>query len=161
MTKIPYIPLYQYPLLLLYIIYQISWRPKRRDESLLWPPLIGGDGEELRELDVTPEESDEELDPLKDSMPTWRQSIHHSRSEEEALEMQTLTSDLERLDHPVLLKSYARLESAPFLHFSKQQHGQGGGGGASEDKWHKWVNMQKDWMNNVEENPDDYFDDNL
>lgn len=113
---------------------------------------------------MTPEESDEELDPLKDSMPTWRQSTHHSRSEEEALEMQTLTSDLERLHHPVLLKSYARLESAPFLHFSKQQHGQGGGGGgggASEDKWHKWVNMQKDWMNNVEENPDDYFDDNL
>lgn len=136
-----------------------AYRPNRHDESFLWPALvgIGGRGEEEeegKELDVTPEESDDEL---KEAMVSggWRQgTLPHSKSEEESTaEMRTFDSDLDRLHDPHLVKSYMRLESAPFLHFK-----QGAGG---KDKWHEWLSMQKDWMNNVQDNPDDYFDDNL
>lgn len=130
-----------------------TYRPNRQDESFLWPALIGSGGrgeEEGRELDVTPEESDDEL---KDTLTSggWQQS---ALQEESTAEMHALDSDLDRLHDPHLVKSYMRLENAPFLHFKQQ-------GAGGKDKWHEWFSMQKDWMNNVQDNPDDYFDDNL
>jgi hypothetical protein len=143
----------------------VCYRPNKQNESFLWPALSGSGGrgaeeEDGRELDVTPEESEDEL---KDTMTStsWRQA--HSKSEEESTaEMHTFDSDLDRLHDPHLVKSYMRLENAPFLHFKQQgASAAGGGGGGGKDKWHEWFSMQKDWMNNVQDNPDDYFDDNL
>ena len=34
-------------------------------------------------------------------------------------------------------------------------------GGGEGDKWQDWFHVQRDWMNNVDENPENYFDDNL
>lgn len=137
----------------------MSQPPYKPNKSVPLPPLIGstdGREEELGEMDVTPEESEDDMDPLKESaIGGWRQStLTHSKSEEEVAEMHALDSDLDRLHDPHLVKSYMRLENSPFLHFKQQPPG-------GKDKWHEWVMMQKDWMNNVEENPDDYFDDNL
>ena len=133
------------------------YRSDRRDRSLLWTPLNPSEGQEEEEElqdEATSEEEEEEVD-LKDSAPP----IFQPRAEEEVTEMRTLDSDLDRLHDPHLVKSYTRLESAPFLHF--QQGGGAGGGAATGDKWHEWVSMQKDWMNKVEDNPDSYFDDYL
>lgn len=140
----------------------VEYRPNRQDESILWPSHVGSEGkqeeeEEDGELDITPEESEDELDGVRDDVYGCRQStLPHAKSEEEAAEMHTLDSDLDRLHNPHLVQSYKRLESAPFLHFKQQGAGAGG-----KDKWHEWFVMQKDWMNNVEENPESYFDDNL
>lgn len=108
----------------------------------------------MKEVDVTPEESEDELDgmhTLKDGY-----TLPHSRSEEEgaSAELPARDADLDRLHNPHLVKSYMRLESAPFVHFKQQSSG-------GKDKWHEWFHMQKDWMNNVEENPENFFDDNL
>ncbi len=150
-----------------------AYRPDRRDKSLLWTPLIASDGreEEPVEQEETSEEEEEEVDHLKESITAWRHSTIplQPKVEDEATEMHTLDSDLDRLHDPHLVKSYTRLESAPFLHFKQpqqqqqqQQQGGGAGGGAGGgDKWHEWVSLQKDWMNKVDENPDSYFDDCL
>ena len=149
-----------------------AYRPDKRDKSLLWTPLIsdGREEEEPRDQDATSEESEEEVDHLKDSISTWRHSTVplQPRVEDEAAEMRALDSDLDHLHDPHLVKSYTRLESAPFLHFKQpqpqpqqQQQQQQQGGVAPADKWHEWVSLQKDWMNKVEENPDSYFDDYL
>jgi len=29
------------------------------------------------------------------------------------------------------------------------------------DKWHDWIQMHNEWMDNVETDPDNYFDDQL
>ena len=50
---------------------------------------------------------------------------------------------------PALAKSYAKLEKS-VLHKS-----------GSKDKWHDWFQLQADWVNNVEEYPEHYFDDYL
>lgn len=56
--------------------------------------------------------------------------------------------DLETAESVNLVdESYERLTSA--------------GGGGEGDKWQEWFHMQRDWMNNVDENPENYFDDNL
>lgn len=47
-----------------------------------------------------------------------------------------------------LAKSYAKLEKVVSL-------------GHKPDKWHDWFEMQADWMNNVEKDPEHYFDDYL
>ncbi len=98
-------------------------------------------------------ESDEDMEPLKESRNLGK---HLSRSEEEIMEAQSLDTPRDRLHDPLLAKSYTRLESAPFFHFKQPGAGPGG-----KDKWHDWFEMQKDWMNNVEEDPVNYFDDNL
>ena len=54
----------------------------------------------------------------------------------------------EKLTTPALVKSYAKLEKA----IPKME---------GKDKWHDWFQMQADWMENVENNPDYYFDDGL
>ena len=54
----------------------------------------------------------------------------------------------EKMTSPALAKSYAKLEKAiPSVE--------------TKDKWHDWFQMQADWMDNVEKNPDHYFDDGL
>ena len=50
---------------------------------------------------------------------------------------------------PALAKSYAKLEKS-VLHKS-----------GAKDKWHDWFQLQADWVNNVEEYPEHYFDDYL
>ena len=74
-------------------------------------------------------------------------------------------------ENPLLAKSYAKLERALPLHghvTSPQSNlgPEGVGGGASpldlgRDKWHDWFKMQREWMNKVEEDPENYFDDYL
>ena len=143
-----------------------AYRPDRRDKSLLWTPLIASEGREEEEPGeqegvATSEESEDEVDQ---SISAWKYTIQQPKQEEEvAAEMRTLDSDLDRLHDPHLVKSYTRLETAPFLHFT--QPGLLGGGATAAagggDKWHDWVSLQKDWMNKVEENPENYFDDFL
>ena len=142
---------------------QVSHNPlnRRGESSFLWPALLSSDGREeeeaLRDLDVTPEESEDELgETMGGGGSSWRQStFRKSELEDEATaETCLLDTDLDRLHNPHLAKSYMRLENAPFLHFKQQKAG-------TKDKWHEWFHMQKDWMNNVEENPENYFDDNL
>ena len=139
------------------------YRAEKRGKPPLWTPLMSSEGREEeevpQELQETSEEEEEEVDHLKDSISVWRQSSVPHKVEEEDAEMRTLDSDLDRLHDPHLVKSYTRLESAPFLHFN--QPSQGGGAPEGGDKWHEWVSLQKDWMNKVEENPDNYFDDCL
>ena len=141
------------------------YRSEKRGKAPLWTPLISNEGreeEEPQELEETSEEEEEEMDHLKDSISIWRQSaMPLPHKVEEDAEMRTLDSDLDHLHDPHLVKSYTRLENAPFLHFKQPSQGAGQGGGAPGDKWHEWVSLQKDWMNKVEENPDSYFDDCL
>ena len=99
-------------------------------------------------------DSDDDIDhsAVYSGLSLRQSTLPHSKSEEESVDFQSLDSTQQ--DNSLLMKSYMKLESAPFLHF--QQQGAGG-----KDKWHEWFQMQKDWMNNVEEDPDNYFDDNL
>ena len=159
-----------------------AYRSSRRDESL-WAPLIStegvDDGNRIDGLDVTSEDSEDELESLKDSSGSsamWRR-LQSTRSEDESAsdiiqeQQQQLKRRIssssafsgggggggvkDRLQDPALAKSWIRLENAPYVHF-KQQQGPGG-----KDKWHEWFQMQKDWLNNVEQDPENYFDDKL
>lgn len=71
-----------------------------------------------------------------DAISNWSQGLQGTLSEEGS------TS-------PALAKSYAKLEKSV-------SHKPG-----SKDKWHDWFQMQADWMKNVEEYPEHYFDDHL
>lgn len=148
-------------------------RPNRHDESRLWPPHISMAGvEDGSGLDITPEDSEDELETLRESCGsdlTWRR-LQSCRSEDDGAgvgdntqqHLQPQSSNAsgggvrDRLHDPALAKSWIRLESAPCVHF-KQQGGATGG----KDKWHDWLQMQKDWLSKVEQDPDNYFDDNL
>lgn len=134
-----------------------QWQPGKKDESLFWPPLISDrkDDEEddPRDFDDIPE-SDDDLDPSGQQQWTRQSTLRHSEDEgTDSADLLQQGSSSGRLKDPVLAKSYIRLESAPFIHCKQQSAG-------GKDKWHEWLAMQKEWLNNAEENPD-YFDDNL
>ena len=59
-------------------------------------------------------------------------------------------------ENPALAKSYARLESVPVLHVRLT-----GTGMEVRDEWHDWFKMQREWMDNVAHDPENYFDDYL
>lgn len=50
-----------------------------------------------------------------------------------------------------LARSYDKLSRAPLKHFKQEE----------ETKCHKWLKMQREWLDNIEEDPDSYFDDFL
>ena len=53
---------------------------------------------------------------------------------------------------PALARSYVKLEKAVPPNSFKP---------GAKDKWHEWFQIQADWMRNVEEDPEHYFDDYL
>lgn len=82
-------------------------------------------------------------------------SLQHSNSEEQVdayTPMDTCPGDGGHKS-PLLARSYARLAQASSVH-SPQAPG-------AKDKWHDWFKMQKEWLNNVEDDPENYFDDFL
>ena len=84
-------------------------------------------------------------------------SIQRSISQEEA---DTPVTDVH--EHPLVTKSYARLAQT-----AASTSGYGGvgaagvGTGVGRDKWHDWFKMQQEWMDNVEQDTENYFDDYL
>ena len=53
---------------------------------------------------------------------------------------------------PLVARSFERLRNASYKHFDPS---------AAEDKWHGWFRMQQQWMEHVEEDSENYFDDFL
>ena len=52
----------------------------------------------------------------------------------------------------IIERSYTRLaESAQYTGAVQE----------TKDKWHEWFQLQANWMKNVEEDPENYFDDSL
>ena len=107
--------------------------PKKQESSIVWPSLIDSGDEGIDGNESTPVESEDE-----------QSTLPHSKSEEESA---YLDVDMDRLQNPLLAKSYTRLEGASYFQFKQ--------------KGHEWFEMQKNWMTNVEEDPENYFDDNL
>lgn len=149
-----------------------AYRPNRRDESL-WPPLVRTDrspnGNRCEGLDPNTTDSEDELEPMKESYGNDHPLRRHQsfQSEDDVVDYYSNTATggggggggvKDRLHGHALARSWIRLESAPYVHFKQQPQGSGGGG---KDKWHEWFQMQKDWLSNVEQDPDNYFDDNL
>ena len=157
------------------------YKPGRGGGDSLWPPLVtttGADDEETRVdgyMDSS-EDSEDDYDLQSElHSSSWKKVTSHSE-EEGSGHLDSLQPLLQRHESmattnavdskaPALAKSFQRLQSAQFVHFEppqQQPHQQGSRGGApSRDKWHEWFQMQKKWMDNVEEDPDNYFDDNL
>ena len=82
-------------------------------------------------------------------------SLQHSNSEEQVdlyTPMDGCPMDGEHKS-PLLARSYARLAQAPSVHFPQAP--------GAKDKWHDWFKMQKEWLDNVEDDPENYFDDFL
>ena len=80
-------------------------------------------------------------------------SVSHEEECEEAYEA-GLTGDKQAL----LKQSYAKLMAKAKPHYSSSLHS-GSIDEEHKDKWHDWIKMQKDWMNNLDK--DGYFDDGL
>ena len=96
----------------------------------------------------TEDESDATNLPLVSLSRGYLRSQPLEVKSDEELELDDLT---DRATNPALAKSFTRLEKAPLVHFKQ----------GTEDKWHDWFKMQKEWMNNVENDPENYFDDYL
>ena len=80
-------------------------------------------------------------------------SLQHSNSEEQVdAPMDTCPVDGGHKS-PLLARSYARLAQASSGHFPQAP--------GAKDRWHDWFKMQKEWLNNVEDDPENYFDDFL
>lgn len=83
-------------------------------------------------------------------------SIQRSTSQEED---NTPVTDVH--EHPLVTKSYARLAQTAASTSGYGVGGAGIGGGVGRDKWHDWFKMQREWMDNVEQDTENYFDDYL
>ena len=85
-------------------------------------------------------------------------SLQHSNSEEQ-IDAYTSPDTHSPVDggheNPKLAHSYARLAQAPVVYFPQ------GPGAKDRDKWHDWFKMQRDWLDNVQNDPENYFDDFL
>ena len=81
-------------------------------------------------------------------------TVQRSTSEE----IETPVSDVH--EHPLVTKSYARLAQTAA---STSGYGVGAAGLGTRvgDKWHDWFKMQREWMDNVERDEENYFDDYL
>lgn len=150
--------------------------PGRHGRETLWPPMVtttSADNEtRVNGMFDSSDDSDNEFDPMNDfdGTSTWnRKSFMSSRSEDDGGShsegphpafQESTTTNAADAKAPALAKSWQRLESAQYLHFKPPQQQQAGAEPA-QDKWHEWFQMQRDWMENVEEDPDNYFDDNL
>ena len=149
------------------------YKGSRHGGDSLWAPLVtttSADDDENRMdgIDDTSEDSEDDQEPLGESHRndlTWeRKHYSTSRSEDEQPHVphqESTSMSVSEAKVPALAKSWQRLENAQFVHFKPPQQQQQGGGAAGRDKWHEWFQMQKNWMDNVEEDPDNYFDDNL
>ena len=78
-------------------------------------------------------------------------------------EIETPVTDVH--EHPLVTKSYARLAqtAASTSGYGVGAAGVGTGVGVAgvRDKWHDWFKMQREWMDNVERDEENYFDDYL
>ena len=55
-------------------------------------------------------------------------------------------------EEEIIERSYTRLEESAQYVGALQE---------TKDKWHQWFQLQANWMKNVEEDPENYFDDYL
>ena len=80
-------------------------------------------------------------------------SLQYSNSEEQ-LDAHTSPDTHSPVDggheDPKVTRSYARLAQAPVVYFPQDR-----------DKWRDWFKMQRDWLDNVQKDPENYFDDFL
>jgi len=152
------------------------YKPGRHGGDSLWPPLVtttSADDEDTR-VDGSMDSSDDSEDDYELHSSSWKKMTTSHSEEEGSSHLDSLqplllqqesvaATNVAEAKAPALAKSFQRLQSAQFVHFEPpQQQQQGSGGGApKKDKWHEWFQMQNKWMDNVEEDPDNYFDDNL
>lgn len=123
---------------------------------MLWdsPEIEGNEDEYSDDLPPSASEDESEINNLPLVSLSQAQLRSHLRSQpsEAKSDDEVDSSDpKDKSNNPALAKSFARIERAPFVHFKQ----------GTEDKWHNWFKMQKEWMNNVENDPENYFDDYL
>ncbi len=118
----------------------------------MWdPPSLDISNEEDYDQQLS-DDSDEEVDTLTTSLvlPSLQTSFarhHPSLPVDDETDMMdgNMTEKERNLAH-----SYAQLaELGPPVELQRR------------DKWHDWIQMQNEWMDRVETDPDNYFDDYL
>lgn len=95
-------------------------------------------------------DTEDESDTLVFSSMSRRLLTAHSFLQSTSVEDSVDSPATDGHENPLIARSYAKLQA------------QGGGlGVGTKDKWHNWFKMQREWLDNVEQDTENYFDDYL